>query len=61
MFDSLTPDNLRVARAATRLLYLHRRALGLDTIAPALDSLSADITAELENRDEPAPAARHAP
>jgi hypothetical protein len=61
VFDTLSPDNLRVARTAIRLLYLHRSALGLDTIAPKLDSLSADITAELETRDEPAPAARQAP
>ena len=50
MFDSLSDETLRAARDAARLLYDNHRALGLDPAAIKLDTLSADIAAELENR-----------
>ncbi|HEY0936227.1 MAG TPA: hypothetical protein VGD91_21135 [Trebonia sp.] len=55
MFDGLTDDTLRAARDAARLLYDNHRALGLDPTAIKLDTLSADIGAELENRGKLAP------
>lgn len=54
MFDGLTDEMLRAAHDAARLLYDNHRALGLDPAAIKLDTLSADITAELENRAGPA-------
>jgi hypothetical protein len=54
MFDSLTDETLRAAHDAARLLYDNHRALGLDLAAITLDTLSADIAAELENRAKPA-------
>jgi hypothetical protein len=54
MFDGLTDETLRAAHDAARLLYDNHRALGLDPAAIKLDTLSADITAELENRAKPA-------
>ena len=50
MFDSLTDEKLRAAHDAARLLYDNHRALGLDPAAIKLDTLRADIAAELENR-----------
>jgi hypothetical protein len=50
MFDSLGDEKLRAAHDAARLLYDNHRALGLDPAAIKLDTLSADIAAELENR-----------
>lgn len=54
MFDRLTSDQLHAARHAARFLYDNHRALGLDISAIKLDTLSADITAELESRVTPA-------
>jgi Taurine catabolism dioxygenase TauD, TfdA family len=53
MFTGLDNQTLNDAQAAARLLFHHRRALGLDTRAIKLDTLSADITAELETRSQP--------
>ena len=50
MFDSLTDEALRASHDAARLLYDNHRALGLDPTAIKLDTLSAEITLELENR-----------
>jgi hypothetical protein len=62
MFDRLTDETLRAAHDAARLLYDNHRALGLDPAAIKLDTLRADITAELENRAKPAaPAAGDTP
>jgi hypothetical protein len=57
MFDSLADEPLRAAHDAARLLYDNHRALGLDPAAIKLDTLRADIAAELENRGKPAPPA----
>jgi hypothetical protein len=54
MFDSLTDETLRAAHDAARLLYDNHRALGLDPTAIRLDTLRADIAAELESRGKPA-------
>jgi hypothetical protein len=54
MFDSLNDETLRTAHDAARLLYDNHRALGLDPTAIKLDTLRADIAAELENRGRPA-------
>jgi hypothetical protein len=54
MFDGLTDETLRAAQDAARLLYDNHRTLGLDPAAIKLDTLSADIAAELENRATPA-------
>jgi hypothetical protein len=54
MFDSLNDGKLRAAYDAARLLYDHRRALGLDPTAIKLDTLRADIAAELEHRSKSA-------
>ncbi len=62
MFDSLSDETLRAAHDAARLLYDNHRALGLDPTAIKLDTLSADIAVELENRGKPAaPAAGGTP
>jgi hypothetical protein len=65
VFDSLSDEKLRAAHDAARLLYDNHRALGLDPTAIKLDTLRADIAAELENRGKPArpapPAAGDAP
>jgi hypothetical protein len=62
MFDGLTDETLRAAHDAARLLYDNHRALGLDPTAIKLDTLSADIAAELEKRGKPAtPAAGDTP
>jgi len=53
MFDSLADETLRAAQDAARLLYDNHRALGLDPTAIKLDTLSADIAVELENRGKP--------
>jgi hypothetical protein len=50
MFDNLSDEKLRAAHDAAQLLYDNHRALGLDPAAIKLDTLSADIAAELENR-----------
>jgi hypothetical protein len=55
MFDGLNSGTLRAACDAARLLYDNHQALGLDPQAIKLDSLAADIGAELENRAELAP------
>ena len=55
MFDSLSSGTLLAASDAARLLYDNHQALGLDPQAIKLDTLAADIGAELENRAEPAP------
>ena len=55
MFDRLDSDTLRAVRDAARLLYENQDALGLDSQAIKLDTLAADIVAELEIRTEPAP------
>jgi hypothetical protein len=54
VYDNLSPTALRDARAAARLLYSHRRNLDINDIAARLDTLTADITAELENRENTA-------
>ena len=56
MFDSLADETLHAAHDAARLLYDNHRALGLDPVAIKLDTLSADITLELENRGKVTPA-----
>jgi hypothetical protein len=62
MFDSLSDEAPRAARDAARLLYVNHRALGLDPVAIKLDTLSADIAVELENRSRPTtPAASGTP
>jgi hypothetical protein len=53
MFDSLNDEKLRAAHDAARLLYDNHRALGLNPTAIKLDTLRADIAAELENRSKP--------
>ena len=50
MFDALSNGDLRAARDAARLLYDNHQVLGLDPQAIKLDTLAADIGAELENR-----------
>jgi hypothetical protein len=55
MFSTLSPDALHEARDAARLLYDNRSALGLDAEAIKLDTLAADISAELERRGTDAP------
>ena len=51
MFDHLTDTTLRAACDAARLLHDNHHELRLDPLAAIkLDTLTADITAELENR-----------
>ena len=54
MFDSLSDEKLRAAHDAAQLPYDNHRELGLDPVVIKLDTLRADITAELENRAKPA-------
>jgi hypothetical protein len=53
MYTDLSSETLDNAQAAARLLFHHRRSLGLDAGAIKLDTLAADITAELETRSQP--------
>ena len=62
MFDTLTDAALRAAHDAARLLYDNHHELRLDPHAAIkLDTLTADITAELENRATQAAQPKPAP
>jgi hypothetical protein len=54
VFDQLTPAQLTVTRDCARVLFGHRRELGIEELAPKLDTLSADISNELERRAQAA-------
>jgi hypothetical protein len=53
MFNQMSSPQLTEAYHAANLLYEHRLNLGIDPVAARIDTLAADIAAELDSRGCP--------